>query len=61
MIHIKRNQTAIYTHDAIRNPIKAIYVANKKPYVLAFVLSTVYSGNSKRLNSEQSLISEHFW
>ena len=23
--------------------------------------STVYSGNSKRLNSEQSLISEHFW
>ena len=22
---------------------------------------TVYSGNSKRLNSEQSLISEHFW
>ena len=24
-------------------------------------LDTVYSGNSKRLNSEQSLISEHFW
>ena len=23
--------------------------------------NTVYSGNSKRLNSEQSLISEHFW
>ena len=23
--------------------------------------TTVYSGNSKRLNSEQSLISEHFW
>ena len=22
---------------------------------------TVYSGNSKRLNSEQTLISEHFW
>ena len=22
---------------------------------------TVYSGNSERLNSEQSLISEHFW
>ena len=27
-------------------------------YNLAY---TVYSGNSKRLNSEQSLISEHFW
>ena len=25
------------------------------------VAYTVYSGNSKRLNSEQSLISEHFW
>ena len=26
-----------------------------------FLICTVYSGNSKRLNSEQSLISEHFW
>ena len=25
------------------------------------IIFTVYSGNSKRLNSEQSLISEHFW
>ena len=25
------------------------------------VHNTVYSGNSERLNSEQSLISEHFW
>ena len=25
------------------------------------LVCTVYSGNSKRLNSEQSLISEHFW
>ena len=24
------------------------------------IIFTVYSGNSKRLNSEQSLISEHF-
>ena len=26
-----------------------------------YLLFTVYSGNSERLNSEQSLISEHFW
>ena len=30
-------------------------------YTLSDQHITVYSGNSKRLNSEQSLISEHFW
>ena len=40
---------------------------HKKCYLLLFTMYdyknnyTVDSGNSKRLNSEQSLISEHFW
>ena len=32
----------------------------KKLHCRNGVVDTVYSGNSKRLNSEQSLISEHF-
>ena len=31
------------------------------PYNVYYNTYTVYSGNSKRLNSEQSHISEHFW
>mgnify|MGYP001424372123 CR=1 FL=1 len=29
--------------------------------VLSLIINTVYSGNSKRLNSKQSLISNIFW
>ena len=52
----KRRNLTLMTNLFLQQKAKQITARGQKCH-----LGTVCSGNSKRLNSEQSLISEHFW
>ena len=51
---------ALFHYNIPVNMVLAIQGPNTTSEVIKRYI-TVYSGNSKRLNSEHSLISEHFW